>query len=1260
MSSPRKKHDAKDAVAANVSASPATPAGKAQPTLTAPQQRAAVERIHESIALRSGAGCGKTYVLARRFTELLLASKNENPLSRFVALTFTDKAALEMKDRVRRMLADFAAGATGANRIRLLEWLEEAADARISTIHSFCTGLLRAHAIEAGVDPAFTVCADDLMAGRMVVEAADQALLAAVESQDAGAAALLNLMSYDQAVEHIRSLIQVRTSVELATYVDSEAIVARWRQNLQTQRQSAWQKLRGDAQVRQLLETIEAFACGNPSDPLLPLRDELAGSVRRLLGGVEPTAADFAQIADIRPGGSGSKKAWLSPKEVRDRMKELQGCIAPYGLFAGDLGAADERSAQTLGTLARLAMAADELYSKSKADAGMLDFDDLLVATSRLLAENKAVRQELASQIDQLLIDECQDTDKFQLDLLGMLVQGARDEGGSGGTLFIVGDAKQSIYRFRGAQVEVFEALCRQIGAGHQEHLDESFRTHQAGVDFVNALFGPLMGTDYQPTSARRKDAPPAPSVEIILAGDEEGLESAEQAGAAQAAVTAQRIGEMLDGQERRVWDGDAKQWRPVRPGDIAILFARMTNSLEYERELAARNIPYYVVAGTGFFRQQEVLDVLNALRVIDNPFNDVALVGALRSSLFGLDDNALMHIASQLEPPYFRPLLSRGAALAGLSESGRRIVTFAMRLLGGLHESKDAIGIAAIVERLLAATGYEATLLAQPQGKRMLGNVRLLLEQARHAATSFISLSEFITQMNELVLDESRYEQAAVAGESQDVVRLMTIHKAKGLEFPVVFVPDLNAARRGVTKSLLHRSDWGLTFNLSLEDEEENGDDGELSSAPLSHQIAKSLEDCDQQREDIRKYYVALTRHEDHLVLVGADWRSQEGHFRSGDCFLGKLDGVLGLTEALEAAKESGGNASEGLAIPYGHGKYRMLLRQMIAQDASRGPREKSVGGEILASATSAQGIVEKMQAAAGTGTPPLGLLGPVRADVGRLEVAVTALGDFEKCPMLFHWRYELGVPQKYLLPGPKPKAKAGTAEATTVSDAAASGAAHLDAATMGTIFHRCMELLDFTSPTRGDSKAASLVQRALAEMGLEGQADASGLAVELEAMIATLSQRPLYGQMRGARRTERELSFLLDWPGLTLRGQIDLIFEDQGGRWHVVDYKSDRVAGDGLAEHGRRYEMQMLLYAAAATQHLGGMPSEATLYFLRAGREHIIPITPDALERAKGRACGLAREIATARRSGRFERRQSEFCPHCLYQGLCLLQRD
>jgi len=1204
-------------------------------TLTPSQQAAAVERIGENVALRSGAGCGKTFVLARRFTELLRAgAEAEAPLSRLVALTFTDKAAIEMSQRVRLMLEDLAAGQTGDDRLRTLQWLADLPEARISTIHSFCAAMLRSHAIEAGIDPGFAVCSDNLLTARMISEAAEAALIAAVEDGQEDVAALLADVSLAAVTEQIETLVSDRATIRPEQWTDPTETMQRWQAALADARAAARERLGGDDSLARRIEDLYAPVCSSDSDKLNAYRAEQLGLISVIAS--EPdawTPETFAQLR-AKPGNIGSGKAWGTAdvaRSVRDGVKELVAEFAALAPLTQPFGELDDRAAACLAALARLAVEANDRYAAAKRARGLLDFTDLLIHADRLLADRPAIREALAREVDQFLVDECQDTDAFQIGLLERLILPEAGAAPPPGRLFVVGDAKQSIYRFRGADVDVFEALCRRLGPGANEALDRSFRTHAAGVAFVNDLFAPLMGDTYTPIEAHRDIAPPHPSVEILLAETADGVPpaTAAEAVAAQAAVAAQRIHDMVASGEKLVRDADTDQWRPVRYGDVAILFARMTHSLAFERELADRGLPYYVLAGTGFFKQQEVYDVLNALTAVDNPYDDIAFVGALRSSLFGLDDNALMHLAETIQPPYLPKFLAaaaRGESIeAGLDEDDAAKLAFAVDLFADLHARKDALGVEGVLEALLEATAYPATLLAQPSGRRMLGNVRMLLDQARNAAGEGLTLADFVTQISEQVLSESRYEQAAVSSEADNVVRLLTIHRAKGLEFPVVVLPDLNAGKQAFRGDLLHRRDWGLTCRLRGEGADRRG----RAEAPLAYRVAADLEDADQQAEDLRRLYVAVTRHEDHLVLVGANYRTAKGVLRETSSPLAAIDSVFGIADAVDHGREN---------IPYSGGAYAAAVRKVAATSPSGGSRRKGPPGrKLLAACGSGAELAAAIVKAAPAAAPEPPLIGPLPSSVGRVELAVTALSEFARCPSLYRWRHELRVPPDML---PSPEAPPG-----------AVGPGALDPATAGTVFHGCMEHLDFAHP----QPAAALLARALADMDLDETACAEALAADLDAMLERFQAQPLWRELAEAAELHRELDFVLQAPPVTLRGQIDLLARTANGTWRIVDYKSDRVGDEGPAAHAERYELQMHAYAAAAARHLGAAPTDATLYFLRTGDVHRFEITPDTLESFQTRAGKLADELINARRGGEVRRIATPACEFCPYKLLC-----
>ncbi len=1210
--------------------------------LTPPQQAAAKDRIKENLSVRSGAGAGKTLVLARRFTELLLAEPNTNPLLRLVALTFTDKASLEMTQRVREMIENLAAGATGDDRHKLLNWLAQLPEARISTIHSFCGSLLRTHAVTAGIDPNFSVCADTLLITAMQTEAADEAVLKAVQLGKAEVLNLLRNIRYGELVKLVDRLMSLRTDSNLERHLEPTDSLKLWQDALSTEKDKLREKLSSDADLPRQVQQLDDITCTDSSDKLLIWRDQAIEAARKILSDdsdTESLSEAFGQLAAVKPGGSGSGKAWegFTPKEVRDEIKKLQEDLSAYSALALVIGPDDELAARALATMVQLAGQANDLFTQAKRKRGLLDFTDLLYYTQQLLAVNTDLAKRLSSGIDQLLIDECQDTNSFQLRMLLSLIFGDdRMDNWPEGKLFVVGDAKQSIYRFRGAQVEVFEQLCKTLGSVRQENLDTSFRTHLAGIEFVNHLFANLMES-YEPIKAHRTNNPPDESVEILLATDPNGQslqgQASAPADAAQASVTAQRITEMIEGDQKLVWDRDTNSYRQATAGDIAILFSRRTKSLIYERELARRDIPYYVVAGTGFYKQQEVYDVLCALRAIDNPFDDIALVGVLRSSLIGLDDEALVHITQASSRPIRGSLQEKLAAtdngpridIPGLDERQQLALGFAIDLIENLSRRKDAVGIAALIEELAERTGYEAALLTQFEGRRKLSNFRKVIALARQAGAGQMTLAEFIAQMDQRTIDDSRYEQAAVAGEADNVVRLMTIHSAKGLEFPIVFLPDLSARNESIKDSLINRLDFGLTLKhdtRSIEEKNDSKDSDEgIGSA---HLLAKELEQADREAEEIRRLYVAATRHEDRLVFVAADWRNKDGGFYWANSVINKLDRALSITETLDAGLEK---------IPYCDGRFSAAIRRMRPSRPKRRGSKLSPGQEVLAAANDSQELGEKLLRLKKPGAPSPKLLGPLDVSKGKVELAATALSDFAFCPMLFRWRHELRVP-----PGRNRQPK------QTIPSPAS-----LDAATMGTVLHRCMELLDLTAPPNSQQ----LIRRVLGEMDLDSYVDPEPLAAQIQPMLVKFFNHELCRRIQASTRQYRELDFVYQAGRVAIRGQIDLLFLGADGRWCIVDYKSDRITADKAPGHAQRYRTQMQVYAKAAANYLETPPPNVELYFLRPG-----VCQPVELAGGKGQADRIAQiacELIGARYANSFKRRNDQQCSFCPYSPLC-----
>jgi ATP-dependent helicase/nuclease subunit A len=1033
------------------------------------------------------------------------------------------------------------------------------------------------------------------------------------------------------------------TSEGLKPYTDPAAILQRWQQSLDRTRRRLCDRLRNDIRLARKIERLEEIPCSDPSDKLAVHREQVLSAAREIVSNPESAGPDAFSRATKKPGNCGSKKNWDDVKAVRGAIKDVSADIEPYAVLTEDLDEIDVRSAGVLATVARTAVDGERFLAGEKRRRGILTFDDLLIRVRGLAEEHPQIARAIGEGIDQLLIDECQDTNAYQLATLLRLLFGADDPADlpelPPGRVFVVGDDKQSIYRFQGADVDIFRDLCAKLGRSRREVLDLSFRTHPAGVAFVNHLFGQLMGSSYQPSQPYRTEVPDQPAVELLMTSpgeDPDTASSAEECSEMQAEAVAGRIHRLVHSDEKSVWDDRKKAYRKAKWGDIAILLSRRKHSGQLERRLQEWQIPYHVLKGTGLFQQQEVFDVLNALRIVDNPMDDVAFAGVLRSSMVGLDDNALMHLSQGLTPPYLPALSDRldlREPIVGLTDAQQQAVEETAGLLTSLHRRKDAVGIAALMDEVLQFTGYEATLLAQPQGPRMVGSVRKVRQLAAEADADGLSLADFVARVQEMILQDIRYEQAAVSGESANVVRIMTVHAAKGLEFPVVVLPDLNAGHEGHRGALLHRRDWGWTCRQTGSEREEM-DPPEARNRnrplPLSFRLARKLEKDDALAEDTRLLYVAITRHRDKMILVGSDRRSKDGRYKS-DSYLAKLDEALGICQALDADRER---------ISYAGGPFEILLRRCQPGDFdTSGPTrpEMPAGIRLLREAGDEEAFALSLirQAPHGRELP---LVGPVPADRAAPELAVTALADFSRCPRLFHWRYELRLPGQWKAPG---KQQAGEASRSPQA---------IDALTLGTFYHLCMERLDPQSP----QSAGALGTAVAAELDLLDSPGLEQAIDELENILKALEGTPLLSQLASAQKAYRELDFLLDAGPIRLRGQIDLLLQDADTKWHVVDYKSDRVTPERLAEHAEGYRLQMLAYCLAAGRYLQTPVESARLYFLRNGLEHSFALDERSLEDGHEQIVRLGRSIIEARRTGTCPPAEG-YCRFCPYQGRC-----
>ncbi len=851
------------------------------PPLT-PQQAAALGVVAASVALSAGAGCGKTRVLTERYLRYL-EGPDRRPLGSIVALTFTEKAARELRQRVRaacRRRLD--RGDDPAYWRGVLRGLEAAP---IGTFHECCGRLLRRFAVEAGLEPGFGVL-EETIAPSFREEALSACLRRWLAEGDPDLHELAVAYSLRVVRQTLVDLIADRggRDYQLWSEAEPETIVAIWRE--------VWLRLglplaldRVARAGEPLLKLLGQFDCTNR------VMNERIAWLRSEVPALPKARSPHEALAEVQTyalvKGAGGAEAWeakdvytLVQSELAKLRKAAGGLLETLKLLEADSVPAARRSRQ----FARLAAEAVEAYARLKRDRGLLDFDDLLHHARRLLLTGPdSVRERLAAEISVVLVDEFQDTDPVQAEILERLA--APDL--LGGRVFLVGDIKQSIYRFRGAEPRLFEEYRGRFPEAGRKALTENFRSAPGIITFVNALFADRFpGAEHrlEPRSSRYA-TPDGPAVTFLWATEagaaegeadrDEPDESEAQGGRPKdesgnadarrrvearwlARWVAQRLAE-----GRPVWDEAVGGVRPAHAGDVVFLFRSLSDAACYENALIAEGLDYYVVGGAAFFVQQEVLDLINLLTAIEDPFDELALAGVLRSPFFGVSDEGLYWLA-QAGGGELAAGLARGSEVNDLDETDRQRVERAARLLGAWRARKDREPIARLLDRALAESGYEAALLGEYLGERKRANCRKLVRiAARFDRQGGLTLADFVARLRADLRKPPREEQAATTDEAGQAVRIMTVHQSKGLEFPIVVVPDLDRKAPPGSDRVKFHSELGPV----AEDPPEVGPD----EANLGSVCIKEIEAQEERLEAHRLLYVATTRARELLVLSAA-----------------------------------------------------------------------------------------------------------------------------------------------------------------------------------------------------------------------------------------------------------------------------------------------------------------------------------------------------------------------------------------------------
>ncbi len=890
-----------------------------------PAQHDAVH-LPYTLVVTAGAGSGKTRVLVERAVRLLLASVSSLPTNHadtipgILAITFTDKAAREMRERVRAAVEARAQAAASLAERALWEDVRSAVEgARIGTIHSFCMELLRAQPAESGLDPQFVVL-DEVEAAWLVQESVQAALSEAAAGEQATAAHTPDVRGLLEAfgLNELRAMLieMLQGGPEVQSVVSSlpaqpADLLTLWREQLAVAQARASCELVGSETWRGASETLRLLAA------VAPAADRIGGQVvalgdwlQQVASAASPAAGqpavpDFGPVQAINLQG-GSKKQWADAADLasaKEALKALREACRSYAdiLALVPDAALEQRAASAtvaLGALYRRALAH---YTRRKEQRDALDYDDLEQRARLLLEAHPPVRARWRAEFQAVLVDEFQDTNDEQRAIISALtgLNEPADATGAAGAaerpgLFVVGDGKQSIYRFRGADVQVFREVAADVQqqGGQIVALDTSFRSHPLLLAWINRVAQSIFARDrtlrpyevpFEPLQSYRAAPDHSRCIELHSI---ESTSTISDARTLEARIIAERIRALKEGQAGAiVYDSVKGGWRCADYGDVAILCQASTVFEYYEQALRAAGIPYLTTAGRGYYGRKEVQDLVHLLRVLNDPADELALVGVLRSPLFALDDATILRLRFAHARSLWSALMQPGdeqqetgaGTDAGQADTAPALA-FARDTLRELYRLRGRLTVVELLRTALATTGYLATISGLEDGARRRVNIEKLLEAARRAGTT--GLLAFSEYLENLLSVEPREGEAPL--EAEGSVRLMTVHKSKGLEFPIVVLPDLGRGSLARRETWLARRAYGLALRLR----DQRGET-QLSSVC---QLARYEERLMEQAERDRLLYVALTRASDYLILSGP------AASRSSDSWLARLLAVPGM----------------------------------------------------------------------------------------------------------------------------------------------------------------------------------------------------------------------------------------------------------------------------------------------------------------------------------------------------------------------------
>ena len=1172
------------------------------------KQVQAIKEKGENILVAAGAGSGKTAVLVERIIQKILNDKID--IDKILVVTFTDAAAAEMRERILEAIYEKLKETPGDEHLK--KQIVLLGKANISTIHSFCLDVIRNNFYQIDITPNFRI-GDTTEIDLIKQETIEELFESLYEEENETFIKLLDIYEGYRNDDRLKEII-----LKVYEYIQSNPFPKEW-----------------------LEEKVEEFNIGEDIEILNTkwgtiieneFRENVENSVKKLEAMAKklemyPETEKYADIlkSDINEynGIFSETKTWdeLLNKansieyipwkkdskitlDIKDKAKDLRDSIkekfkkdrATYLVHDSEQIKEDSRYMyEILNSIKEIVLNFSKLFEVKKTEKNVIDFNDMEHYALKILVkqdeEGKYVKTETAekytNKFEEIAIDEYQDSNMVQEQILKSVSNGKN--------MFMVGDVKQSIYKFRQARPELFLGKYEEykLKKDLKENDDlkiqlfQNFRSRKNILDITNIVFENIMSRElgdinYTKEEFLRQDKDyDEPKEEVNHAGKSElhiidmiktEEEDEEQAHIEKTELEAKLVANRIKDLKKEnyyVFDKKKKEYRKIEYRDIVILLRATKNIAPiYEKALIEEQIPVFTDTGEDYLDSTEIQTIMSVLKIIDNPLQDISLVAVMRSSIGGFTDNDLIKIRLHNKNGYYYEALEK-AKEAESGELKTKITEF-LNKIESWRQKAEYLKVDELIWTIYLDTGYYNYVSLMPDGNVRTANLKMLFERAKkYESSTFKGLFNFINLINKLKLSNSDMGAAKLIGENENVVRIMSIHKSKGLEFPVVFLSDTAKQfnMRDLNDSIVLHQDLG--FGVKYIDTEKK-----VEYSTISKDAIKIEAKQEALAEEMRILYVALTRAREKLIITGVEKDYKKS--------------VEDKEKNLEAYK----NICPGLLKQYK--SYLSWLELVYLKNAARMKELIDLKTynktDILKEGETGEEDKEKIIKA---WIPKNKEVDKKVAELLNWKYKNKFATTLESKTSVSKLKQKKQEKQEYEFTLPKPKFLSKTTKLT--------------GAEKGTLIHLCLQKLDLNKVETREQIEDMIKDMVKREIISQNEAE----QINVKA-IYEFTKTELANRIRKAKRVHKEAPFYINIPAkeiyeegadenILVQGIIDLYYEDEKGDLVLVDYKTDYV--EDKKELIQKYKVQLDLYKQALEKSTNKKVTEMYIYSTHLG---------------------------------------------------------